>query len=52
MNYTQHLDNEDQFREQIKQSMNNSVFSAMNDMKKELANEFITPQEDDLDVSN
>lgn len=52
MNYTQNLEQEDAFKEQIKQSMNRSVYSAMDDIKKELANEFITPQEEDLDANN
>lgn len=52
MNYTQNIEQEDKFKEQIKQSMNRNVYSAMDDMKKELANEFITPQEDDLYDNN
>jgi hypothetical protein len=47
MNYTEHLDNEEQFKDQVKLALNQQAFSAMQDLKQELANDFIQPQEDD-----
>lgn len=47
MNYTQHLDDKQQFADQIKSDLRDRAFEKLEDMKREMANEFLQQREEE-----
>jgi len=46
-NYADALDNEDEFKQSVKDALSARAFGAVEQMKTQMANDFIKPQEDE-----
>ena len=46
-NYLDFIDNEDDFKQSIKDSLGQAAFERIEDMKKEMANDFLTSEEEE-----
>lgn len=46
MNYTDKIDDKEQFVDNIKQELRNRAFEKLDDMKREMANEFLQDREE------
>ena len=47
MNYTDNLDNPEQFKADVKDALNQHSYQAVQDIKQEIANDFLMHQEND-----
>ena len=47
MNFTNYIENEEDFKDLVKSEIRNRAFEKIEDMKKEMANEFLQDKEEE-----